>query len=239
MNRDREFTYIYHALKSMYSNVCRPIMRGLFNDSIEVERPKVMFPPNESSTITAQEAESGFLQRNCVIISAFRGKNPDGTHRNKDANMASTDELENDLKEKGLHFFKVDGCFREKTESKASHEVSFFVYDDESRFSKKFFITLYELSEKYNQDSFLYKSAGMSRFAFLIATNNDTRKDYDITPAGALYLNLPPVGPYTNLGKNNGRITFKLDKQSEEGQFVSKCKVFERDKDGQVISVIF
>jgi hypothetical protein len=65
----------------------------------------------------------------------------------------------------------------------------------------------------------------MSRFAFLISTNNDSRsEDGDVNPAGKLYLNLPPVGPYSNLGEGNGRITFRVDEPTEEELLFGKFK---------------
>jgi hypothetical protein len=117
-----------------------------------------------------------------------------------------------------LSYFLLDGCFREKAEKKASHETSFFVYDNGKHFGEAFFASLYKLSEKYNQDSFLYKSAGMSRFAFLVSTNDKTREeDGDVIPAGKLYLNLPPIGPYSDLQKGKkGRFTFRIDPPTEE-----------------------
>lgn len=139
MANNEDLTRIYHGLKDQYSRISRPILNGLWDDSVKAELPKVMFPPNEGSSFDAQVAESGFLQRNCAIISAFRRKNPDGTRRNKQDNLASSLSLENDLKERNLAYFKVDGCFREHNEARAFHEVSFFVYDDGDHFAKTFF----------------------------------------------------------------------------------------------------
>lgn len=215
VSEDEKLLLIYQELKQQYSYLCRPILNGLWDDSVEVERPKVLFPPNDGVTFDAQVAESGFLQRNCAVISAFRRKNPDGTRRYKKDNLASSAALEQDLQDQGLPYFLLDGCFREKKEKKASHEVSLFVYDDGKHFGRSFFVDLYKLSEKYHQDSFLYKSAGMSRLAFLISTNDDTRReDGNINLAGKLYLNLPPVGPYTNLSE--GRFTFRVDPPTDE-----------------------
>lgn len=215
---DDNLTRIYNELTRQYSIIARPILDGLFDNSVEVERPKVLFPPNEGASFDAQVAESGFLQRNCAVISAYRQRNPDNTRRYKKDNIASSQRLEEDLNAEGLSYFLLDGCFREKAEKKASHETSFFVYDDGEHHGKEFFVSLYKLSEKYNQDSFLYKSAGMNRFAFLVSTNDDTRKDDgDIVPAGKLYINLPPIGPYSDLQKGKkGRFTFRIDPPTEE-----------------------
>ncbi len=206
---------IYINLKQQYAVISKPLLDDIWNNNINIERPKVMFPPNEGSTFDAQVAESGFLQRNCAILSACRSKNQDGSTRSEEDNTANTAKLKSELTESGFGIIPVDGCFREAREEKASHESSFFVYDDGKHNAREFFTKLYLLSEKYEQDSFLYKSAGMTRTAFLISTNDDSRrKDGDIKLAGQLYLNLPPVGPYTNLDK--GRIRFMVEKPSAE-----------------------
>ena len=206
---------IYINLKQQYAIISKPLLDDIWNNNINIERPKVMFPPNEGSTFDAQVAESGFLQRNCAILSACRSKNQDGSTRSEEDNTANTAKLKSELTESGFGIIPVDGCFREAREEKASHESSFFVYDDGKHNAREFFTKLYLLSEKYEQDSFLYKSAGMTRTAFLISTNDDSRKeDGDIKLAGQLYLNLPPLGPYTNLDK--GRFRFMVEKPSAE-----------------------
>ena len=206
---------IYINLKQQYAIISKPLLDDIWNNNINIERPKVMFPPNEGSTFDAQVAESGFLQRNCAILSACRSKNQDGSTRSEEDNTANTAKLKSELTESGFGIIPVDGCFREARQEKASHESSFFVYDDGKHNARDFFTKLYLLSEKYEQDSFLYKSAGMTRTAFLISTNDDSRKeDGDIKLAGQLYLNLPPLGPYTNLDK--GRFRFMVEKPSAE-----------------------
>ena len=206
---------IYINLKQQYAVISKPLLDDIWNNNINIERPKVMFPPNEGSTFDAQVAESGFLQRNCAILSACRSKNQDGSTRSEEDNTANTAKLKSELTESGFGIIPVDGCFREARQEKASHESSFFVYDDGKHNARDFFTKLYLLSEKYEQDSFLYKSAGMTRTAFLISTNDDSRKeDGDIKLAGQLYLNLPPLGPYTNLDK--GRFRFMAEKPSAE-----------------------
>ena len=206
---------IYINLKQQYAVISKPLLDDIWNNNINIERPKVMFPPNEGSTFDAQVAESGFLQSNCAILSACRSKNQDGSTRSEEDNTANTAKLKSELTESGFGIIPVDGCFREARQEKASHESSFFVYDYGKHNAREFFTKLYLLSEKYEQDSFLYKSAGMTRTAFLISTNDDSRKDNgDIALAGQLYLNLPPVGPYTNLDK--GRFRFMIEKPSAE-----------------------
>jgi hypothetical protein len=140
---NNRLTSIYNDLTQQYSSIARPILNGLFDDSVEVERPKVLFPPNEGASFDAQVAESGFLQRNCAVISAYRQRNPDNTRRYKKDNVASSRQLEEDLNAQGLSYFLLDGCFREKAEKKASHETSFFVYDNGKHFGEAFFASLY------------------------------------------------------------------------------------------------
>ena len=218
MTSDSYINIVYQFLCKAYEPITREIIVHLMRNREGAERPKVIFPPNDGATFDAQMAESGFLQRNCAVISAFRRKNPDGTRRYKKENLASSAALEKDMLDLGLTYFPLDGCFREKEEKNAAHETSFFVYDDGSHQARQFFQTLYRLSEKYLQDSFLYKSEGMSRLAFLISTNDKTREeDGDINPAGKLYLNLTPVGPYSDLQKGKkGRFTFRIDPPTEE-----------------------
>ena len=203
----RKIDDIYIELCKAYGPITREVIAALMFSNSKAERPKVMFPPNEGSTFDAQIAELGFLQRNCAILTAFRGKNKDQSPRSLEDNRANNAKLKYELLQSGIGIIPVDGCFKEAREDEATHEDSYFVYDDGEHNARDFFTTLYQLSEKYEQDSFLYKSAGMTRTAFLISTNDDSRKaDGDIKLAGQLYLNLPAVGPYTNLGR--GRITF-------------------------------
>ena len=62
---------IYIELCKAYGPITREVVSALMFSSSKAERPKVMFPPNEGSTFDAQIAESGFLQRNCAILTAF------------------------------------------------------------------------------------------------------------------------------------------------------------------------
>lgn len=192
---------LYEKLRSRYAPLTGVLLDEIFR-GMRAERPKAMFPPEDDKPFDYQQAEAGFLKYDCATLTAFRATNT------KEENMEMNRRLVDDMQTAALHFIPVDGCFREAHEAEASHEDSFFVYDKaEPHNSLAFFRKIYELSEKYGQDSFLYKCAGMNRTAFLISTNSDSlEQDGDIKLAGKLYFNLPPVGPYTNLGE--GRFTF-------------------------------
>jgi len=198
-----EILKIYERLRSLYVDETRVILDDLFQGGI-VQQPIEVFPPHEGATFDSRQAETGFLKHDCAILTAFRAS------RTHDQNVMMNAKLQDDMDSMGLNYLRVDGCFREARELEASHEDSFFVYDDGTHDSRAFFSKLYQLSEKYEQDRFLFKSAGMNRTAYLISTNDDSRaNDGDVKLAGRLYLDLPPVGPYTELDR--GRITFLVE----------------------------
>ncbi len=194
---------IYEQIRRLYEPESRDILVRLL-DGEPVQQPTEVFPPRADATFDSSQAETGFLKHDCAILTAFRAS------RTHDENVMMNAKLQDDMDSMGLSYLRVDGCFREARELEASHEDSFFVYDDGTHDSRAFFSKLYQLSEKYEQDSFLFKSAGMNRTAYLISTNNDSRaNDGDVKLAGRLYLDLPPVGPYTELDR--GRITFLVE----------------------------
>jgi hypothetical protein len=166
-----------------------------------------MFPPRDSDSFDAKQAEAGFLKYDCAILTAFRAT------RTNHENLIKNKELLKELELNGFGVIRVDGCFREAHEAEVCHEDSYFVYPNERTKKEEFFLRIYELSEKYEQDSFLFKCAGMTRTAFLVSTNEDSRtEDGNIKLAGQLYLNLPPIGPYTDLGMKGERIAFLVEK---------------------------
>ena len=199
---------LYEKLRCRYAPLTEKLMDNLFSGE-KADQPQAMFPPEDGKSFDYQQAEAGFLMHDCATLTAFRATRT--VEENREMNV----QLIGDMIEMGLDFIPVDGCFREVHEAEASHEDSFFVYDKKGEHdSLKFFRQVFILSEKYGQDSFLFKSAGMNRTAFLISTNPDSREqDGDIKLAGKLYFNLPPVGPYTTLDK--GRFTFVPEPEPE------------------------
>ncbi len=194
--KEREAIYlIYDALRLAYNPIAEPIMQGIFDGTIVLPTGVDVFPPKKGVAINAQKVEAGFLKHDCAILTAFRA------NRSEDINRAINEQLQRDMEELRLNHISVDGCYREAREAEASVEDSFFVYDDGSHNPQEFFTKVYQLSEKYEQDCFLYKAAGINRVAFLISTNDDARAEMgDFKLAGSLYLDLEPVGPYTIIG---------------------------------------
>ena len=198
---------IYKELLEAYAPITLEITKSLQQRRGGVERIQVMFPPRDSDSFDAKQAEAGFLKYDCAVLTAFRA-----TRTNKD-NLIVNGELLKDLESNDFGVICVDGCFREAHEAEACHEDSYFVYASNRIRKEEFFLKVYQLSEKYGQDSFLFKCAGMTRTAYLVSTNEDARaNDGNIKLAGQLYLNLPPIGPYTDLGKKGERIAFLVEK---------------------------
>lgn len=199
---------LYEKLRQMYEPSTKTVISNI-SDGGTVDQPKAMFPPEQGKSFDYREAEAGFLMHNCATLTAYRAT------RTEAENEAMNRRLVADMQADDLDFIPVDGCFREAHEAEASHEASFFVYDKrELHDSLTFFRKIFLLSEKYGQDSFLFKCAGLNRTAFLISTNDDSlEQDGDIKLAGRLYFNLPPVGPYTDLGE--GRFTFVPEPEPE------------------------
>lgn len=201
---------IYKELLDAYKPITKEITKLLQQSRGGVERSQVMFPPRDSDSFDAKQAEAGFLKYDCAVLTAFRAT------RTIHDNLVMNGELLKDLESKGFGVICVDGCFREAHEMEACHEDSYFVYSSDKIRKEEFFLRVYQLSEKYGQDSFLFKCAGMTRTAFLVSTNEDARvNDGNIKLAGQLYLNLPPIGPYTDLGNKGERIAFLVEKPED------------------------
>lgn len=189
---------VYNLLLDCYRVDFRDSFKKIQENNWRVDAPKVMFPPLPGADFSAQCAEAGFLRHDCGILTAFR------SNRKKAENVSENDKLEKELQDYGIKYKVVIGWFKESQSKKATKEDSFFVYDDGPENTSLFFERLYLLSEKYQQDCFLFKKAGFSRTAFLVNTNEEARlkekeladkerreSTGDISEAGQLYLNFP------------------------------------------------
>ena len=210
MTQVQDITMVYQELLSAYAPITKTILNRLMNIKGGVERAQVMFPPRDSDSFDAKQAEAGFLKYDCAILTAFRAT------RTRHGNLTMNGKLLKDLESNGFGIIRVDGCYREAREMEASREDSFFVYLNGNARKEDFFIKIYQLSEKYGQDSFLFKCAGMTRTAFLVSTNDDARQQMgNVQLAGQLYLNIPPIGPYAGLGRTGERIAFLVEKPED------------------------
>ena len=189
------------------------------------ERTKAGRPKKFMYEIT--EAEIKFLQYDCVFISAERSPENGGT---PESNETNTKRLRDDLtllKNQGLLvFYDSEGEYLEEGSTEIQHEHGFFCTDVGPQVATEFFSELYKLSALYEQDSFLFKSAGgtLTRTGFFIATNDAARNAHknehngEFWRAGELYLDLPPEDYWSTSKEAFGsqRVFFKCEKPSFE-----------------------
>lgn len=179
--------------------------------------------PADDDALTLERAERAFKQHTCVVLTAFRGgySLPD--------NIARNQLLKADLQQYGFKFNGVTGCYREADWEYACEEYCFFVTDEGQPDAMQFFARLYRLSEKYQQDSFLYKRGGISRTAFLVASTDAGRADLkrDIRYAGQLFVHVPDVDAWTEC--RDGRFAFQLRGMILTGTQDKKIRLGEGD----------
>lgn len=204
MTTPERLTQIYNDLGSRYDRISVSTIKGLLRGKMKVRNVSAEFEHDKHSTPRIEEAEKAFLIHNCVILTAFRGGNT------LSQNIERNERLKADMETEGLSYRPVMGCYREADWEYASIEYCFFIYNNEEHNAQVFFEKAYRLSEKYEQDSFLYKRAGINRTAFLIATNDAGRAEFrdDIKFAGQLFLRVPDVDAWTDC--KDGRIAFQL-----------------------------
>lgn len=153
--------------------------------------------------------------RNCAILTAWRGyySKKENNHRNK--------ELQNSLRNLGYGVIRVRGCYAEIGRP-IEKENSFLVFDldDDPEFKDN----IYEQSEHYEQDCFLYKPLD-KEVAYLIGTNDDFGKG-KIIPIGALRINSNNAENFSEIA--SGRVSFEKDNHTgEEEQLDTDSKLNE------------
>lgn len=134
--------------------------------------------------------------RNCAILSAWRG------NYNRTENNKRNQELQQALRSYGFGVIRVKGCYPEIGKS-VEKENSFLVIDLED--APDFEEIIYEHSEQYEQDCFLYKPVDEEK-AYLIGTNDDFGKD-KLEFVGILRINNQDAEQYSEIG--SGRISFE------------------------------
>lgn len=198
----QEIHNIYSALSDRYDRISVSTIKGLLKGRIKVKNEYAKIVDDKQTTPKLNEVETAFLTHNCAILTAFRGA------YNLKENLGRNICLKDDMDALGLKYKPVRGCYREADQEYVNIEYCFFIYTDSN--VEDFFASIYALSEKYEQDSFLYKRAGINRTAFLIATNDAGRAEFDgdIKFAGQLFLHVPNVEAWTDC--SDGRFAFQL-----------------------------
>lgn len=222
---NQPFSYVHQ----LYKKVClayaiEPDEDGVsVIERLKIERLEIGKKSSQSYRKFLSVAEMKFLRFDCVFISAERSAENGGTEK---SNKENTELLRRDLlvlqNEGFLNFYDSEGEYLEIGSNIISHEKGFFCTDLGPKTAAAFFTKMFKLSEKYNQDSFLYKSAGgrLTRTGFFIATNDAALKQYTngYWKAGELYIDLPPEGYWSESDTAFGgkRIFFKCEKPPQE-----------------------
>ena len=220
MTYKTRITDSYMLLCQRYALYTGEVLDELWTSDKAIDPPKGIFPPSDLSSFSSSAAEEGFYEYNCAVLTAFRSEDKNGKvlseEEKQGRNLKLLASLSRKKREGLLDFiYYIKGCFKEEGRPAEEPEDCFFVYANNERPEIEFFSAIYRLSERFEQDSFLYKCAGHTRTAFCVNTNVKSRRKYGlIKGAGQLYLNLPESGPYTNLPL--GRFTFREEPPTEE-----------------------
>jgi hypothetical protein len=134
----------------------------------------------------------------CANITAWRSGNK------RAINDANNRELQETLRAMGYGVIKLQGFYAEVGQD-VSKENSFLVFDQND--DPNFYENLYKLSEKFDQDCFLYKAAEED-VAYLIGTNEDFIRDNgERVEVGRLHIGNLSAKTYSEIG--SGRISFE------------------------------
>lgn len=153
-------------------------------------------PLKAGTAYSVNRAVKWFVTCDCAILSAWR------QGKNRQTNDENNRELQMKLREMGYGVKKITGWYQEKDREMA-RENSFMVVnlEDEEDFKDR----IYELSEGYEQDSFLYKKAGADMPAVYVYTNDDCGKGREVL-LGRLRIGNMDAEAYSQI--KAGRITF-------------------------------
>jgi hypothetical protein len=134
----------------------------------------------------------------CANITAWRSGNK------RAINDANNRELQETLRAMGYGVIKLQGFYAEVGHD-VSKENSFLVFDQND--DPNFYDNLRMLSEKFDQDCFLFKAAD-DDVAYLIGTNEDfIRENGERSEAGRLRIGNIDAITYSEIG--SGRISFE------------------------------
>ena len=137
--------------------------------------------------------------RNCAIVTAWRGK-----YKRKENNERNR-TLQKKLRALSYGVIRVKGCYAEIGKP-LEKENSFLVFDLED--SEDFMQNIYNLSEHYEQDCFLYKPVD-EEVAYLVGTNDHYGKG-KIDLAGFMRINSETAEAFTKVA--SGIISFEKNR---------------------------
>jgi hypothetical protein len=156
--------------------------------------------------VTGRSASNASLNRavywitttDCANITAWRSGNK------RAINDANNRILQKTLRAMGYGVIKLQGFYAEVGQD-VSKENSFLVFDQND--DPNFYENLYKLSEKFEQDCFLFKAVD-EEVAYLIGTNDDFIRDNgERKEAGRLRIGNLDAKTYRKIG--SGRISFE------------------------------
>ena len=154
---------------------------------------------NEQARSSILRVREWLLNKDCATLTTWKGRDVRTRAEDDEANK----ELVNILRQKGYGVTKLRGCYL-GTDKVLRKENSFLVVDLKNDPSL-FFDTMYLLSEKYEQECFLYKES-KADIAYLIGTNDDFGKG-KIVIAGRMHINSSTAENYSEI--SNARISFE------------------------------
>lgn len=179
---------------------------------------------NESSI---NRVKRWFEEKECACISACReslknvtentfiGDKEIGDFFTKKENQERNKELKAILRKYGYGVTSQDGIYVERDSNKRSggKEVSFLVVNlnDDPDFFKK----LFELSEHFNQDSFLYKKPNEEE-AFFIGTNSCDDPGFGERKSAGTFYPIADEGFLSKIGSKSYQFRKKFNKGIEE-----------------------
>ena len=171
----------------------------------ELLNEKVITKEDEGE-VTGRSASNASLNRavywinktDCANITAWRSGNK------RAINDANNRILQETLRSMGYGVIKLQGFYAEVGHD-VSKENSFLVFDQND--DPNFYENLRMLSEKFEQDCFLFKAVD-EEVAYLIGTNEEfIRKNGERSEAGRLRIGNLSATTYSEIG--SGRISFE------------------------------
>lgn len=211
---DSEVSEIYYELLRRMESLSIALV-GRRRTRINLE---LKYDITKTGTPKVKETEYAFYMWNCAILTAFRNVEGLSNEENLERNIKRNDELKEKLFENELLFRSVSGMYREAHWEKPVEEICFFVTNTDAEGNEKgahneikdFFCKVYHQAEYFEQDSFLFTFPGANRVAFLVATNDNARKQFrgNTKFVGPLFTHVLDIGDWTQC--SDGRISFRL-----------------------------